>query len=89
MFGDTGVQICTDGGMYLGGAIGCDDFLRTFLQCKVDEWKEELEILVNIAQSQPLAAYVIHTWSHVEMELNLPNHGFSRTFNCRHPATLL
>ena len=55
------MQFCTDGGKYLGGAIGCDDLLRTFLQCKVDEWKEELEILVNIAQSQPLAAYAAYT----------------------------
>ena len=45
----------------MGGAIGCDDFLQTFLQWKVDEWKEELEILVNIAQSQPQAAYAAYT----------------------------
>ena len=61
VFGDTGVQICTDGGKYLGGAIGRDDFLRMFLQYKVDEWKEELETLVNIAQSQPQAAYAAYT----------------------------
>ena len=45
----------------LGGAIGRDDFLRTILQYKVDEWKEELETLVNIAQSQPQAAYAAYT----------------------------
>ena len=61
LFGDTGVQICTDGGKYLGGVTGCKDFLQMFLQSKVEEWEKELETLINIAQSQPEAAYSAFT----------------------------
>ena len=49
LFGDTGMHICTYGGKYLGGVIGCKDFLQVFLQSKVEEWKKELETLINIA----------------------------------------
>ena len=71
VFGDTGVQICTDGGKHLGGALGNEEFVRTFLQNKVDEWREEVEMLVNIAQTQPQAAYaafthgVISKWNYI------------------------
>ena len=71
VFGDTGVQICTDGGKHLGGALGNEEFVHTFLQNKVDEWREEVEMLVNIAQTQPQAAYaafthgVISKWNYI------------------------
>ena len=61
MFGHTGVQVCTDGGKYLGGAIGDNNFFRSFIQSKVEEWTEELETLINIAQTQPQAAYAAYT----------------------------
>ena len=61
MFAQTGIQICTDGGKYLGGAIGNSDFLCTFLQTKVQEWVDELDTLTTIAQTQPQAAYAAFT----------------------------
>ena len=51
----------TDSGRYLEGVIGTEDFLRVFLENKVKEWKEEMETLINIAQSQPQAAYAAFT----------------------------
>jgi hypothetical protein len=61
LFNNTGIQICSDGGKYLGGALGSDEFLRIFIECKVKEWTEELQALVNIAKSQPQAAYSAFT----------------------------
>lgn len=61
LFGNTGVHVCTDGVKYLGGAIGNDDYIRAFLQNKVGNWKEELETLCNVAQTQPQASYAALT----------------------------
>jgi hypothetical protein len=61
IFGDTGVQICTEGGKYLGGSIGNDLFQQTFIKDKVTEWVKELETLVTVAQTQPHAAYASFT----------------------------
>ena len=71
VFEDAGVQICTDGGKHLGGTIGNEEFVRIFLQSKVDEWREEVEMLVTIAQTQPQAAYaafthgIVSKWNYV------------------------
>ena len=70
MFRHTGVQVCTDGGKYLGGVIGNNSFLYSFIQSKVEDWKEELEALINIAQTQPQAAYIAYT------------HGIVSKWNC-------
>lgn len=45
----------------LGGAIASSDFLCNFLQTKVQEWKDELDTIVEIAQTQPQAAYAAFT----------------------------
>ena len=77
MFGHTGVQVCTDGGKYLGGAIGNNNFIRSFIQSKVEDWKEELETLINIAHTQPQAAYAAYThgimpkWNYIFRTTNL------------------
>ena len=82
------VQICTDGGKYLGGAIGNEEFVCIFLQSKVDEWRE-VEMLVNIAQTQPQAAYAAFAHGAVfEVELRLLHPGRSSCINCRPPTTL-
>ena len=61
IFGNSGVQICTDGGKYLGGVIGNDNLLCAFVQAKIEEWEKELQTLIDIAQTQPQAAYAAFT----------------------------
>lgn len=74
IFGNSGVQICTDGGKYLGGAIGNDNFLRAFVQGKIEEWEKELQTLIDIAQTQPQAAFthgIMSKWNYLFRILDL------------------
>ena len=41
----------------MGAALGASSFKETYVQLKVDKWKEELQSLVEIAATQPQAAY--------------------------------
>ena len=41
----------------MGAALGASSFKETYVQLKVDKWKEELQSLVKIAATQPQAAY--------------------------------
>ena len=52
--GATNVRITPTGHKYLGSTI--DDFKSAYVRMKVEEWKNELEKLANIAVSQPQAA---------------------------------
>ena len=65
LFADLGVQITSAGRPYLGGAIGCPDFVRGYLDGLVEEWIEHLERLTTFAVSQPHAAYAafVHGFS--------------------------
>ena len=69
VFGDTGIQLTSAGGRYLGSAIGVTSFKEAFVREKVDQWVHELEKLADIAASQPQAAYsalvfsLKHKWS--------------------------
>ena len=56
-FEDTDVQITTNGKGYLGSPLGVPSFKETYVQLKVDKWKEELRSLVEIAATQPQATY--------------------------------
>ena len=56
-FEDTDVQITTSGKGYLGSPLGTSSFKETYVQLKTDKWKEELQSLVEIAATQPQAAY--------------------------------
>ena len=65
LFADLGVQITAAGRRYLGGAIGCPDFVRGYLEGLIQEWLEHLERLTTFAVSQPHAAYAafVHGFS--------------------------
>jgi hypothetical protein len=71
IFKDTGIQITSAGGKYLGSAIGDSSFKEVFIRKKVCQWMLELERLADIAASQPQAAYsalifsVKHRWSYL------------------------
>ena len=41
----------------MGAALGASSFKETYVQLKVDKWKEELQSLVEIAATQPQATY--------------------------------
>ena len=58
LFKDTGVQVTTEGKVYLGSFIGPDDKKDLFVQDKVDSWLGELEELSSIAITQPHATFV-------------------------------
>ena len=48
-------------GPYLGGAIGCTEFVNSFVQQKVAGWVEEITKLAQISTSQPHAAFTAFT----------------------------
>ena len=53
IFKDTGVQITCDGKRHLGAALGSKSFKKEFISKKVREWVNDVELLSNIAESQP------------------------------------
>ena len=57
IFGDTSVNITTQGRPVLGSPVGKPDYILHFVTQKVQEWVKELGNLSNIADSQPHAAY--------------------------------
>ena len=71
IFGESEVNITSDGRPVLGAAIGTDSFIEEFVSKKVQGWVEEIEKLASFADSQPHAAYSSLThglsskWSYV------------------------
>lgn len=57
IFGDTGIQLTTEGRRYLGAALGSSDFVRSYVNDKVKEWSDELLKLSEIGLTQPHAAF--------------------------------
>ena len=68
-FEGTGIQVSSEGGRYLGSAVGGGAFKQALVDKKVKQWTSELERLADIAASQPHAAYaalnfsIKHRWS--------------------------
>ena len=61
LFMNTGVQIATKGVCYLGSAVGEENFMSSFIEQKVDEWLEELQVLASFAKTEPHAAFAALT----------------------------
>ena len=57
LFSPLGVNITTKGHNHLGSAIGNDNFLNLFAGKKVEKWMTELNTLIDIARTEPHAAY--------------------------------
>ena len=57
IFGDTGVQLTTEGRRYLGAALGSPEFIKSYVNGKVREWSDELSKLSEISLTQPHSAY--------------------------------
>lgn len=70
-FGDSEVNITTEGRPMLGSPIGKPEFTSNFVKGKVTKWVAEIERLSEIADSQPHAAYGAIThglagkWTHL------------------------
>ena len=60
MFGNE-INITTEGQRHLGAVIGSQKFKDQYCWEKVLGWKGELEVLSEIARSQPHAAYTVFT----------------------------
>ena len=79
-FGDTNVQITSEGRPYLGSALGSPHFVNQFVSEKVQRWSTELKQLSSIAISQPHAAFAAYThgisskWSYISR--TIPNIGY-------------
>ena len=63
VFVGTGVHITLEERPYLGAPIGTEEYNVSSMEDKVKEWVEELNLLVDIACSQPHAAYAAFTRS--------------------------
>ena len=54
------IDITTDGQRHLGAVIGSQEFKDQYCRENVLGWKEELEVLSEIARSQPHAAFPVY-----------------------------
>ena len=76
IFGDTAVQITSQGQRHLGAAIGTSSFAEEYVTLKVEKWTAEISALSTLAQSQPHAAYaafvhgVAGRWKYVMWTIN-------------------
>ena len=61
IFAGTGINITTEGRKYLGGFVGTKEGSENYVQELRDEWIEQLEVLADIAKSEPQAAYSAFT----------------------------
>jgi len=60
VFGEE-VRITTEGQRDLGAVIGSQEYKDQYCSGKVRGWKENIELLAEIAKSQPHAAYIAFT----------------------------
>ena len=71
IFRDSGVIITKEGQRHLGAVIGTEEFKKKYMEEKVNEWVKEVEVLADIAKTEPHAAYsaythgLQHRWSFV------------------------
>jgi len=54
---DTKIRVTSEGRKHLGAKIGSESFKLQYLQTKVEQWSKELQNLIEIAKSDPQAAY--------------------------------
>ena len=60
-FGDTDINLTTEGHRYLGSVIGSSNFVACFVEKKVSDWVDQIIKLKSIALSQPHAAFSAFT----------------------------
>ena len=61
LFENTGINITTEGRKYLGGFVGTKIGAETYVNNLQEKWLEELNVLTEIAKSEPQSAYAAFT----------------------------
>lgn len=61
MFHDTNVNVICHGRLYLGTPLGSDVYMKEYVQEKINRLIGELQLLRDIAKSQPHVAYASFT----------------------------
>ena len=57
MFKETNINFTIEGKRHLGAALGSKNFRDEYASSKANDWCDELDRLLDIAKSQPQAAY--------------------------------
>ena len=71
-FGESGVTITTEGERHMGAVIGSEKYKEQYVANKIDKWIKDIEILAEIAEDEPQAAYasftkaISHRWTYVQ-----------------------
>ena len=65
LFRDTQVNVTSQGRPHLGAPLGCEEFVDQFITDKVNQWMDELSLLVDLAKTQPHAAYAAYVHGYV------------------------
>ena len=86
LFKDSPINITTDGKRHLGASIGTDTFKDDYMREKVEKWCKKINILSEIAKSQPHAAFSAYTFtvsstsSHISSaRLPISHHAYNRS----------
>ena len=61
VFSDSGLIVTKKGQRHLGAIIGTEEFKKEYIGEKVSEWVKEIEVLSDIAKTEPHAAYSAYT----------------------------
>ena len=72
-FGETTINITTQGRKHLGAAVGSRSYLVESVNEKVEGWLEEVTKLAKFAVSQPQYIRGIYVWSETPMDIFSPN----------------
>ncbi len=79
LFWGTNVNVTCHGRPYFGAPLGTDDYMRVFVQEKVNGWIEDLQMLTDIAKSQPPCSLrSVHSWLSAQVLLPLTYHSQHR-----------
>ena len=71
-FGNSGVTITIEGERHMGAVIGSEQYKEQYVTNKVDKWIKDIEILAEIAEDEPQAAYasftkaISHRWTYIQ-----------------------
>ena len=61
VFNNSKINITTEGKRHLGAVIGSESYKEQYISEKINEWKDELHVLSEIAKIEPQAAYSCFT----------------------------
>ena len=62
VFGDTGINISTEGQKHLGATLGSRSHLEEYVKGKVEDWVGQVVLLAEFAAANPQASYAAFTF---------------------------